>query len=147
MRVYVKKFYCVGGLCKKVLYIMRKVYRVNERKRGKRMNDEQIKRVAEAIDPMHNGRSYSDRCKNIERAKRAIEAMEPQWQSIETAPKDGSLVDVYIGGNVCERYTEAYYSEAEQCWCWNIEGTGRRVVFTETPPTHWMPLPQPPKGE
>lgn len=75
-----------------------------------------------------------------------------KWEPIETAPKDGTWVllwfphrNLAIGG----------------CWDWAGEGdwemgiqdwqewrTDDDVVIQEEPglePTHWMPLPEPPK--
>jgi len=74
------------------------------------------------------------------------------WQPIETAPKDGTAIllffpsqDVVIRG----------------CWAWQGEGdwesgiqdfqdwgTDDDLVINDDPyngPTHWMPLPEPPK--
>jgi len=68
------------------------------------------------------------------------------WQTIESAPKDGTLVDIYIM-SLGERYTDSYYAKDEGVWCWDIDGLeGKRIAFTATPPTHWMPLPKPPEG-
>lgn len=67
------------------------------------------------------------------------------WQPIETAPKNGTWVILFldgIGRSIC-----AYYSEAAgkwvDTWC---------AYINERPynASHWMPLPEPPtedKGE
>lgn len=64
-----------------------------------------------------------------------------KWEPIETAPKDGTVIWViqprnnWIGG----------YWQYECIWsvcCW-YHGYGDG--FPEPQPTHWMPLPEPPK--
>jgi len=69
-----------------------------------------------------------------------------EWQPIETAPKDGTQVDLWCcsGSDLRygERYVDAeflggkwkYYSDCYEGW----------VTISYTP-THWMPLPSPPK--
>lgn len=60
-----------------------------------------------------------------------------EWQPIETAPRDGTRVLLAGEGLVRE------------CrWCygdWQDPVYGE--WFFETTPTHWVPLPEPPKGE
>lgn len=62
-----------------------------------------------------------------------------EWQPIETAPKDGSLILTYDGCNsrVVEWWSEFKY--------WDYIGDGfYRSEFSDHDPTHWMPLPAPP---
>lgn len=65
--------------------------------------------------------------------------MSNDWQPIETAPKDGSLILIY-----------AKRGQAIGFWddCWKIdlefvewEGAAWGTIYN---PTHWMPLPEPP---
>jgi hypothetical protein len=56
------------------------------------------------------------------------------WQPIETAPKDGTDILVYDNGVMF--VTSWVDVDGWQGW-WE---TGR----VEPPPTHWMPLPDPP---
>jgi hypothetical protein len=60
-----------------------------------------------------------------------------EWQPIETAPKDGTLVDLWSGlhGN---RWTD--YSWAAGRW-WRYSFGYEPFEFN---PTHWMPIPSPP---
>ncbi len=78
---------------------------------------------------------------HIYAAARAIAAeVAPKWQTIDTAPDDGTpvfLIDVrgiryigYFNGN-----TSAWYSD----YC---DGSGEEILIL---PSHWMPLPPPPK--
>ena len=65
------------------------------------------------------------------------------WQPIETAPKDGTFVDIFVP-ELGERYCDAYYVYTKKAWCWNMSDN-QRIVFDATPPSHWMPSPEPPK--
>ena len=61
------------------------------------------------------------------------------WQPIETAPKDGTRILAYCAGGDWQDviYWEASWQGAP-FWCSDR---------TKTDPTHWMPLPEPPKGD
>lgn len=57
-----------------------------------------------------------------------------EWQTIESAPKDGSQFLAYDSVGFT---TVCWWDGGEICAAW--DGT----VFTDA--THWMPLPEPPK--
>jgi hypothetical protein len=65
-----------------------------------------------------------------------------EWQPIETAPKDGTRVLVYvepfgslIGSNTFNLFGRTSGDR------WYCDG----VWLDGSVPTHWMPLPEPPK--
>ena len=70
-----------------------------------------------------------------------------QWQPIETAPKDGTAVLLWLG---------APWSEVRQMWWydpWDVwlaagedepDAGDERFGCGSAIPTHWMPLPAPP---
>ena len=60
-----------------------------------------------------------------------------EWQPIETAPKDGSIVLIYRDGYVIDQACCWYSKEFEY---WTPVGG---YIFMGA--THWMPLPEPPK--
>jgi hypothetical protein len=76
-----------------------------------------------------------------------------EWQPIETAPKDGTLVDVWVIGysNEPKRFTDAWFSEghwwyaewAPDCEVHALDLNDEHTLPSEV--THWMPLPEPPK--
>jgi len=71
------------------------------------------------------------------------------WMPIETAPKDGTRVDLWyprIG-----RRIDCYFRGAPfNCWGWDepdpegVDGETYFVVLGSVEPTHWQPLPAPP---
>lgn len=84
---------------------------------------------------------------------RVAERAAAEWRPIETAPKDGTAIlaagQTLIGSNgtFSERYT--------RICVWLFDGwyylppplaeTGGAGLAYKTSPTHWMPLPEPPK--
>lgn len=82
-----------------------------------------------------------------------------EWQPIETAPKDGTAIDVWAGGKRCP---DVYWSHSVNadtgepisspydCWAYKGQYVGIGGVYPKGlgihEPTHWMPLPEPPKG-
>lgn len=67
-----------------------------------------------------------------------------EWQPIETAPKDGTEIIVYTA---TKRITTAWFCEETKLWphdeVYSEDGEPCNVGW----PTHWMPLPEPPKEE
>lgn len=66
------------------------------------------------------------------------------WITIETAPKDGTKIDVIDRyGN---RTTDVWFS-AKGNWLhwWESDFGGMAQVGLTIPPTHWMPIPAPPE--
>ena len=69
-----------------------------------------------------------------------------QWQPIDTAPKDGTLILVYPGlwtGKTCSiaRFNGDEYSNKPRPYWSRDDAYGRINVSRDKPPTHWMPLP------
>ena len=63
------------------------------------------------------------------------------WRSIETAPKDGTAVDLFLWGG---RAPNCYYDSKRGEWCMTLrDGYIDEVIG----PTHWMPIPNPPTKE
>jgi hypothetical protein len=76
------------------------------------------------------------------------EAMEPKWLPIESAPKDGTFIFTFFQ-KTYERGQPDYFAVVK--WGQDIEGWGdfgwlenEKLVGD---PTHWQPLPTPPRGE
>jgi hypothetical protein len=75
---------------------------------------------------------------------------EPQWQPIETAPKDGTLVLLYCIWYKNINVDYAYLGDIFVGGYSNDKCYDRWLVYwddqeTKITPTHWMPLPKPPK--
>lgn len=95
-------------------------------------------------DPRSDRRAHDAAIAMAIAAINAIPAVD-EWQTIETAPKDGTKVDLWCGNH---RRTEKKFAVhswldgkpmAEPCW-------GPYDGREEGPlqPTHWRPLPNPP---
>ena len=75
-------------------------------------------------------------------------ALSMTWQTIETAPRDGSVIvatwkDTWkdSGNRLPHIHIEAMYWD-EESWWYAYDGDG-----PARPPTHWMPLPTAPDVE
>ncbi len=60
-----------------------------------------------------------------------------KWQTIETAPKDGTVILGFVPHD-CGGYILSLCYTGYERW----SGT---VDFNDFYPTHWMPLPNPPE--
>lgn len=82
-----------------------------------------------------------------------------EWQPIETAPKDGTVIDLWH--EEFDRQADMYWGKPEHCcgeygqYCdsdWHSEPEGwvcsavNQAIFADGY-THWMPLPAPPKQD
>lgn len=75
------------------------------------------------------------------------------WQPMETAPRDGTEVLVaYYGEVYTAKYIESNVSNDYPFFAttvngdpWNCSGVDYRIKYEYLKPTHWMPLPEPPK--
>lgn len=87
--------------------------------------------------------------------------MQEGWQPIETAPKDGTPVLLFVPVQELRHYSGAsQFIEAITAvgrWYagghfqgddagWDVWPDDRGPTFPPEHPTHWMPLPQEPKG-
>lgn len=66
------------------------------------------------------------------------------WQPIETAPKDGQYFIGYWPSQGGSAWHKGQYRTHWTGWgggCWEADGLGTALPG----PTHWMPLPEPPK--
>ena len=80
----------------------------------------------------------------------AIAATPPAspWQPMETAPRDGSLIDLSYPrlGRVCDcRWEDDFNLELypNGCWVHETDNDGP-ATYLNNEPTHWMPIPPPP---
>ena len=88
--------------------------------------------------------SETKKARDRERMKR-IRA-ESGWRLIDTAPKDGTVIDVWSEfpqfGYGC-RFPDVFWKWEK--WCWEFEGMWPSASDSGGVVTHWMPSPPPPK--
>lgn len=70
---------------------------------------------------------------------------QPQWRTIDSAPKDGTVILLYVG-IFGHDYASAFWNDDY----WDIGSRDAADArdkwnFEFGSPTHWMPLPEPPK--
>lgn len=83
------------------------------------------------------GKAMNAAAEEIIRLRSLNEAV-PQWLDIESAPRDGQRVLLY--SKFFQAPMIAFYQVFNNQECWEGENRHRKLE-----PTHWMPLPQPPK--
>jgi hypothetical protein len=79
-------------------------------------------------------------------ARAALDAV-PRWRPIESAPKDGTPVDLWVDGR---RWTNMEWNSTSPCnpyGAWKPEGASWEEELSCLNPTHWMPLPEPPTDD
>ena len=87
---------------------------------------------------------------------RAAEARQ-QWRPISDAPRDGTNIDVWVGGEFPRRIADVSWREPTDSEWWVHGGDtidvpdatwfdGFGPLGRDQPPTHWLPLPPPPEG-
>lgn len=69
-----------------------------------------------------------------EAARKAFEDAQPQWQPIETAPKDGTKIIVSNG-----RFAKTAYWGGKRPPCWKCD-----AGYSLGEQINWMPIPAPP---
>lgn len=67
-----------------------------------------------------------------------------EWQPIETAPKDGTEVILYVPD--FDKVTTGWYSQKTRLWPHCEEFTEDGEPCNVGLPSHWMPLPPPPSN-
>ena len=100
----------------------------------------------------------------LEKALSALDSIAGEWRGIETAPRDGSKIMLFISqgaGHILlgfwmsitptEERKLSYLSDKKRTLMYKDGGYWSSHFNGEKPmrhkPTHWMPLPEPPKGE
>jgi hypothetical protein len=71
----------------------------------------------------------------------ALHKRSQEWQPIQTAPKDGACVLLY--DNTCEEPVVGFWHASGWLVAW--DHSRYDTNFPGCDPTHWMPLPEPPK--
>jgi hypothetical protein len=68
------------------------------------------------------------------------------WQPIETAPRDGTVVLAFAPTEAVVPFITVgwFETEAER---WRMLDSCSHMGFRAVQPTHWQPLPEPPKVE
>ena len=74
----------------------------------------------------------------------------PQWRPIKTAPKDGTLVDIWGVNHLSydkhsSRKVNVKFGPVQD-WMGRKRDDWQHGRGEDYEPTHWMPIPAPPKG-
>ena len=71
--------------------------------------------------------------------------IEQDWQPIETAPRDGTIIDLWFSGDAWNCRMPGFVWRPGMNF-WHNETTHQS--YNESPLiTHWRPLPTPPEGQ
>jgi hypothetical protein len=98
----------------------------------------------------------ADRLEALEAEVARLREATPQWQQIETAPREERVIIAVPCKRAIDGWliAEAYYryeDDDEDGWWWANTGpydVGEcRLALSGHHPTHWMPLPPPPEAE
>jgi hypothetical protein len=73
-----------------------------------------------------------------------VSCYRPLWQPIETAPQDHSIILLAGFDDEGEQVSDIGHWESYVCWHGEHPDPQWSWCY-ESQPTHWMPLPEPPK--
>lgn len=94
---------------------------------------------ARALDLADHQTKIKEIAERIRKAEAERDAA--RWQPIETAPRDGTLIDLWAG----ERIANCAWNVPSKCWAERVgAGFGGKHWAVVNNPTHWMPLPAAP---
>lgn len=93
----------------------------------------------------YSGENYDASAYTIAELQRQLLEAKAQWQLIETAPKDGTLILVFypdLHGH--DRYSLRYWSAGDWGSIREAWSDQWRQIKPSSSPTHWMPLAEAP---
>lgn len=67
-----------------------------------------------------------------------------QWQPVESAPKDGTLILAFLPESALMKIVFARWDDEFACW---YDDKGESAFPIDVEVTHWMPLPEPPEPQ
>ena len=78
------------------------------------------------------------------------QAPDAKWQPIETAPKDGTKIDLWAKAWL-PAFDRFEFMRFADCWWWNGDSMSNSdakwmELHRDWHATHWMPLPSPPRA-
>ena len=94
------------------------------------------------VGTCRNGASHY--CPNCDRSFTALKSQSlgaSPWHPIETAPKDGTQIDVWVSGAYGYRVADVRWAPNREQW------TTLRGYYITAKVTHWMSLPAPPERQ
>jgi len=127
-----------------------------------RMTEQEIEALCEALETdQMEGWSSDGICVSGELATRALTAirqLQQPWRGMESAPRDGTAIDIWVGGEFPRRMTDVSWREPNGSEWWVHGGDTIETPDAtwhdcfgpfgkEDQPTHWQPLPTPPETE
>jgi hypothetical protein len=71
--------------------------------------------------------------------------MFPEWEPINTAPKDGTRILIFEPGEESPKTLRATLPGIVRVSCWRDDTIPAGWIGSERPPSHWLPLPGPPR--
>lgn len=107
-------------------------------------------RLRPSLAGYHPSEVYrSEDAEFVDAIRAAIAAYEAAlWQPIDSAPKDGKILvasPLFEGTTFIARYDDDRYANKPRPY-WSFVGQ-KTTTSRAGQPTHWRPLPPPPKGE
>ena len=122
-----------------VAYRLMAEHKTAEERAEKAEADLKYMNEARTLDLADHQTKIKEMAERIRKAEAERDAA--RWQPIETAPRDGTLIDLWAG----ERIANCAWNVPSKCWAERVgAGFGGKHWAVVNNPTHWMPLPAAP---